>query len=89
MAELALLTSDQEILGSNPSGENFAPDCVAFPCTEPFFITLLSSQYHLSDVERDVKHKIFLSQFHCIEIVHVFRLLGVSVEINCLQYSSR
>ena len=30
-------------------------DCTALSCTEPFIITLLSSQYNLKNVERDVK----------------------------------
>ena len=34
-----------------------AQDCTVFICTEPFIITLPSSQYDLNNVERDVKHE--------------------------------
>ena len=31
--------------------------CMVLHCTEPFSITLPSSQYHLNNVKRDVKHQ--------------------------------
>ena len=32
-------------------------DCMVFHCSEPFIITLPSSQYDLHNIERDVKHQ--------------------------------
>ena len=43
---LALLTLDHKILGLNPAvWWNSAHDCMVLHCTEPFIITLPSSQY--------------------------------------------
>ena len=51
---LALLTSDQEVLVSNPArGWNSAHDCMALYCTEPFIIILPSSRCDLNNVEKD------------------------------------
>ena len=36
---------------------NSAPDYTACHCTKPFIITLLSSQYDLDIVDRDIKHQ--------------------------------
>ena len=36
--------------------QNSAHDCMTLHCTEPFIITLPSSQYDLNNVERDEKH---------------------------------
>ena len=35
-----------------------AHECTVLHCTEPFIITLLSSQYDLNNFERDLKHQI-------------------------------
>ena len=37
--------------------QNSSHDCIACGCTEPFIIILPSSQYDLSNVERDIKHQ--------------------------------
>ena len=54
-----LPTSDHEVLGSNPT-RNPAHYYMPLNCTEPFIITLPSSRYDLSDVERDGKHQIII-----------------------------
>ena len=54
---LTLPISDQWSRVQITLSRNSAYDCIALHCTEPFIITLPSSQYDLNNVERDVKHQ--------------------------------
>ena len=45
-------------------------------CTEPFIITLPSSQYDLSNVERDIKHQIII-------MCHLSKLVWLSFDVAC------
>ena len=50
-----LPTSDHKVQGSNPARE-----CMALHCTEPFIVTLPSSEYGSNNAEREVKRQIII-----------------------------
>ena len=49
--------------------------CIMLYCTEPFIITLPSSQYDLSNVERDVKHQIVITLSNYLGYLMKFSVL--------------
>ena len=84
-------TWDRKVPGSNPDEGGIHLMTTAFNCSEPYIITLPSSQYDLNNVERDVKHHhqhhlyFIVSKLQCRGVYHNFMIALVSQVSCCLR----